>query len=206
MPIFSKKKGTDTIGLRLLLLLGHQGGGSPPGLQEDYHHEHHQGKKKLSPSAKRRNQNRKKEFLKKKHQTCSEQPEKPEEKGKDKPTKPQMKFNCDLCEFSSSTKHGVSVHMGHTHKVESLRDSSLDMSLETSLPSEEREPDNNSTPVKTKDTDNDCEVDPDAIKAEWIRLIKEIADTDYRDEKRRRELRIKKFDLNDLADEHGILL
>ena len=163
-------------------------------------------KKKLSPSAKRRNQKRKEEFLKKKHQTCSEQPEKPEEKGKDKPTKPQMKFNCDLCEFSSSTKHGVSVHMGHTHKVESLRDSSLDMSLETSLPSEEREPDNNSTPVKTKDTDNDCEVDPDAIKAEWIRLIKEIADTDYRDEKRRRELRIKKFDLNDLADEHGILL
>ena len=46
-------------------------------------------------------------------------------------------------------------------------------------------------------------MDPDGIKAEWERLIKEIADNN--DEKRRRELMINKFDLNDLADKHGIL-
>ena len=57
--------------------------------------------------------------------------------------------------------------------------------------------------MKTKDVDNYCEVDPDGIKAEWERLIKEIADNN--DEKRRRELMINKFDLNDLADKHGIL-
>ena len=106
-------------------------------------------KKKLSPSAKRRNQKRRDEFLKKKRQTCSE---KPEEEVNDKPPqdKKQMNFNCDLCDFSSKTKRGVSVHMGHAHKVETLRGLSLDKSLEVSLSSEERENENTSTPVKTK--------------------------------------------------------
>jgi len=56
---------------------------------------------------------------------------------------------------------------------------------------------------------NDFEVDPDTIKAEWKKLIEEIADLDYKDknyEKSLRHLRLKKFDLNDLADKHSILL
>ena len=61
-----------------------------------------------------------------------------------------MNFNCDLCDFFSKTKHGVSVHMGHAHKVETLRGLSLDKSLEVSFPSEERESENTSTPVKKK--------------------------------------------------------
>ena len=56
------------------------------------------------------------------------------------------------------------------------------------------------------DTVDDSEVDPDALKAEWKKIIKEIADLDWNDEKRRRQLRLKKYDLNDLADKHGILL
>jgi len=56
---------------------------------------------------------------------------------------------------------------------------------------------------------NDFRVNPDTIKAEWKKLIKEIADLDYKDknyEKSLRHLRLKKFDLNDLADKHSILL
>ena len=53
---------------------------------------------------------------------------------------------------------------------------------------------------------DDSEVDPDALKAEWKKIIKEIADLDWNDEKRHRQLRLKKYDLNDLADKHGILL
>ena len=52
----------------------------------------------------------------------------------------------------------------------------------------------------------DCEVDPDIIKAEWKTMIKEIADIHWNEEKRHRELMLKKFDLNDRADEHGILV
>ena len=58
----------------------------------------------------------------------------------------------------------------------------------------------------SSDTVDDSEVDPDALKAEWKKIIKEIADLDWNDEKRRRQLRLKKYDLNDLADKHGILL
>ena len=49
-------------------------------------------------------------------------------------------------------------------------------------------------------------VDPDTIKAEWKTIIKEIADLPWNEQKRRRELMMRKLDLNDLADEHGILL
>ena len=58
----------------------------------------------------------------------------------------------------------------------------------------------------SSDTVDDSEVDPDALKAEWKKIIKEIADLDWNDEKRHRQLRLKKYDLNDLADKHGILL
>ena len=49
-------------------------------------------------------------------------------------------------------------------------------------------------------------VDPDTIKAEWKTIIKEIADLPWNEQKRRRELMMRKFDLNDLADSHGISL
>ena len=67
-----------------------------------------------------------------------------------KPPQDKPPINCDLCDFSSKTKHGVSVHIGHALKVETLRGLSLNKSLEVSLPSEERENENTSTPAKKK--------------------------------------------------------
>ena len=52
-------------------------------------------------------------------------------------------FQCEQCDYTSNTEHGVNVHKGHQHKnsknSEELRGESHNNSLNYFLPSEERE-------------------------------------------------------------------
>ena len=51
-------------------------------------------------------------------------------------------FNCDICDYTTTTKHGVLSHKGHKHKEE-LRKEDENESLKITVVIEEREEDNN---------------------------------------------------------------
>ena len=89
-------------------------------------------------------------------------------------------FQCDKCDFKSSTDHGVKIHIGHQHKnsqkPEEIRDETLNNSLNTSLPSEERE-EINSMSSSINNTVNISIINEALEKDPKIWCIKEISET-----------------------------
>ena len=66
-------------------------------------------------------------------------------------------FNCDICDYATSTKRGVLTHKGHKHKEE-LRKEDENESLEISIVIEEREEDNNHLPLANSTFDGETEL------------------------------------------------
>ena len=73
-------------------------------------------------------------------------------------------FNCDKCDFTSTTDHGVKIHMGHQHKnsqkPEEIRGETFNKSLNISFPIEERN-ENNSMSSSINNTVNNYIVKED---------------------------------------------